>query len=89
MHRLADFGPTSAQHDFLQPPFGGLQLFLAMQLQQLAALIQRDGILKIHLALLQPGNDGLQFLERALERQLVYGGSGFCGGGYDFSPTDF
>lgn len=59
-----------------------------MQLQQLPALIQSDGILKVDLTLLQPGDDAFQFLERAFERQFVYGG-GFCGGGYDFSPTDF
>lgn len=59
-----------------------------MQLQQLPTLIQRNRILKVDLALLKPGDDAFQFLERALERQLVYGGV-FCGGGYDYSPTDF
>ena len=38
-----------------------------MGLQGLSAFVQSDGILKIHLALFQTGDNGFQLLERALE----------------------
>ena len=70
---FADFGAARAQYDFFQPPFRGFQFVLAMRLQRLAALIERDGILKIHFALLQPGNNGFQLPERALKAQVFDG----------------
>jgi hypothetical protein len=40
-----------------------------MALERLSAFVQGDGILKLHLALLQPGDDGLQFAQRRLETE--------------------
>jgi hypothetical protein len=41
-----------------------------MIFERLPAFVQSDGILKIDLALLQPGDNGFQFLEGAFEAQL-------------------
>jgi hypothetical protein len=68
------------QHDFFQTPLGGFQLCLAMRLQCLPAFVQRDGVFKIDLALLQARDDRFQFLERAFEAQLLDGLVGFWNG---------
>ena len=53
-----------------------------MALQRLAALVQGDGILKLHLALLQPGDDGFQLAQRRLETEAGdVGGWGWRGDG--------
>ena len=41
-----------------------------MRLQRLSAFVQSDGILEIHLALFQAGNDGLKLLERGFEAEI-------------------
>ena len=63
------FGAGRAQDDLFQPPFRRFQLGFAMGLQRLAALVQENGILKIHLALLQPGDNGFQFAQGRLEAE--------------------
>jgi hypothetical protein len=78
--RGADLRARGTLYDFLQPPFGGFQLLLAMRLQGLAPLVQGDGVLQINLTLLQPGNNGFQLFERALEAQFFYGLAGRFGG---------
>jgi hypothetical protein len=39
----------------------------------LSAFVQSNRILKVHLALLKPGDDGFQLLERAFEAQFFDG----------------
>jgi hypothetical protein len=51
-----------------------------MRLQRLAAFIERNGIFQVHFALLQPGDDGFQFLERGFEAEFL-DGLAFLGGG--------
>jgi len=57
-----------------------------MAFEQLAALIQGNGIFQIDLALLQAGDDGFQLLQCAFEGQVLDGGLAVLGrqGG---SPT--
>src|SRR5436190_2022108 len=43
-----------------------------MCLQRLSAFVQSNGVFQVHLALLQPGDDGFQFLERPLKAQFFY-----------------
>jgi hypothetical protein len=50
-----------------------------MKFERLSAFIQSDGILKIHLALLQPGDDGFQLLESAFKAQFFDGLAGIFG----------
>jgi hypothetical protein len=85
LHGLAKLGTGSPQHDFFQPAFRRFEFGFAMALQRLAALVQGDGIFQVDLALLQPRNNGLQFLERQFETQAVNGG-GFGGRRNDVSP---
>jgi hypothetical protein len=40
-----------------------------MGLQRLAALVQDDGILKVHFALFQPGDNGFQLAQGRLETE--------------------
>jgi hypothetical protein len=40
-------------HDLLKPALGGLELLLAMRLERLAALVERDGIFEIDFALFE------------------------------------
>jgi hypothetical protein len=62
-----------AHDDFFQAAFRGFQLGFAMCLQRLATLVQRDGVLKVDLALFQAGNNGFQFLQRAFEAEFFDG----------------
>src|SRR5204862_6882299 len=85
---FADFRARSAQDDLFQPRFGQLQLFFTMRLERLSAFVQSEGILEIHLALLQTRNNGLKLLERRFEAQ-VFGrlGRAFWGLGNGGTPT--
>ena len=59
-----------------------------MRLQRLSAFVQSDGILEIHLALFQTGNNGLKLLERGFEAELFDRlGWAFGGLGYGGTPT--
>src|SRR3954469_1752394 len=55
--------------DLLDAGLGALQQRLAVLLQGLAALVDRDRVLEGHVALLEPLHDGLELLERLLEGQ--------------------
>src|ERR1700730_2201165 len=57
--------------DFVDPRFGLPQQFLAPPFQGLAALVNGDGFLQRHLAVLKPLDDRFEFLDRALKAQLL------------------
>ncbi len=57
--------------DLLQTAFGGFQLLLAMRFQRLAALVKRDRVLEIDLALLQAGDDLLEPLQCDFETEVL------------------
>ncbi len=44
-----------------------------MALEGLSPFVQGNGVLKIHLTLLQAGNNGLKLLERPFEAQVFDG----------------
>ena len=48
-----------------------LQEPVAVLLQNLAALVDRDALLELDVAALEPADDRLQFLERALEAHVL------------------
>jgi hypothetical protein len=83
VRRHGPFGAGRAKDDLFQPAFRRLQLGLAMGFQRLAALVQDDGILEVDLALLQPGDNGLQLTKGCLEAEAGDRGQkrvGFGGG---------
>src|ERR1700676_4489912 len=57
--------------DLVDPRLGLAQQFLAAPLQGLATLIDGDRFLQRHLAVLEPLDDRFEFLDRALEAQLL------------------
>jgi hypothetical protein len=57
--------------DLVDPCFGLAQQFLAPPFQGLAALVNGDGFFQRHLAVLEPLDDRFEFLDRALEAQLL------------------
>ncbi len=55
---------------------------VAMVAQSLAALVDRDALLELDVAALEPADDGLELLERALEAHVLDVGmlpGGLCG----------
>ena len=58
-----------ADDDLFDARFGVAQLGFAMRLQRRAALVDRDRILKIDLALFEPLDDVFQLLQRLFERK--------------------
>src|SRR5581483_12191412 len=58
---------TGIGGDLVDTRLGLAQQLLAAPLQRLAALVDRDGFLERHLAVLEPLYDRFEFLDRALE----------------------
>src|SRR5215469_16673181 len=69
--RFRTCGTRSTMNDFLETAFCGLKLLLAMGFQRLPALVERDGVFEINLALLEARNDLFELLKRKFETQLV------------------
>src|SRR6185312_3530622 len=79
--RLAADRSIGGKDDLLDLHLGLGKLLLAVALEQRAALVGRNRLVQLHLAALELLDDGLQLLQRVLERQAgdVLGNRGFFG----------
>ena len=71
VHRLRPGWPPGPVDDLLKAAFGGLQLLLAVSLECLSALVKRDRIFEVDLALLEPLDDAFKLSQRGFETEAL------------------